>query len=279
MEQIILKKNNLPYDNTWLIEHEGKIVFHTRSGVVLPIIINTLQTPTYQVMEPQNVTRGTMSENPIESHIKKGKIFIVDDSYSMEGGKMNGQKKILKDMIASCAEDVQILVYPLNALRFGSMNLSRTEIMFKIDAIQAQGGTPLYKAIRDICNKTLELAKIEEVKKTVYVFNIIVITDGEAGDNEIINEAKLSYASLMQVDANNIPMFSVDLDFYAARGEGGINTARSIGIPDNQIHEFDNDVSGIENAGHVMRQNEIKDTSRMNQANSKNFKMLSRSRS
>ena len=57
MEQITLKKNNLPYDKTWLIEHEGKMVFHTRSEVVLPIIINTLQTqntlqtPTYQVME------------------------------------------------------------------------------------------------------------------------------------------------------------------------------------------------------------------------------------
>ena len=47
MEQIILKKNNLPYDNTWLIEHEGKMVFHTRSGVVLPIIINTLQTSSH----------------------------------------------------------------------------------------------------------------------------------------------------------------------------------------------------------------------------------------
>ena len=118
-------------------------------------------------------------------------VIILDGSGSMEGmfagtKKMVGAKKALKAVVANTPEDTRIgllvfgdnagWAYPLAPIDKGKLNQA-------IDGVRSGGGTPLGTYMKIGADALLEEREREHGYGT---YRLLVVTDGEAGDPQLV---------------------------------------------------------------------------------------------
>ena len=122
-------------------------------------------------------------------------VVVLDDSGSMmqnmrsvRARKMDVAKKALRTVLANIPEDAQVEVRALNSRVNGSTwivplgPVDRTSLQQRIDAINADGGTPLGTAMKDATDTLLQLRS-----KNIYgTYRLLVVTDGEASDQDLL---------------------------------------------------------------------------------------------
>lgn len=302
LNQINLFKQDQAYDYSWLRLVENKIIFATQAGSCLPLVYANNQTSRNSLVESStgslssiyhrwiseipSTNLGTSivsSPNPIPNLISQpsSSIFnveylILDNSGSMYGGKIGGLKRGANDLVQGVPPGTQINLIPLNGSKITSDNKSIQELVQSVNSLNANGGTPLYSKIFEICSEVLIKAQQKEIEQVMYRFHIAIYTDGIASDHPNLPQAQDAYKTLMSLDSEGNPKYCVDLDFYAARGTGAEDTAKLIGIPLDRIRTFSDDETGVNQASQVMHQLRSQDATRMANATPANFRNLGR---
>lgn len=139
------------------------------------------------------VLAGVVAEAQVEQidHL----VVVLDSSGSMNetmgsGGseiqKMEAAKQALKQVLFTLPETtrVGVLVFPEPGWIFDLAPLDRTSLEAAIDRVYPNGGTPLGASIKNGADRLLE-SRSDQLGLGSY--RLLVITDGEAGDQDLVD--------------------------------------------------------------------------------------------
>ena len=124
-------------------------------------------------------------------------VIILDDSGSMNESmqgtrirKMDGAKRALTQVIEQIPESTKVGILLLNGAKAANHwlvplgPLDKNLAQAKVKSISAGGGTPLGEAMRIAADQLLQARA-----KAVYgTYRLIVVTDGEATDKELLEQ-------------------------------------------------------------------------------------------
>lgn len=117
-------------------------------------------------------------------------VVVVDDSGSMADRmryervqKMQAAKQSLRVVLEKLPEDAEVGVLALNrGWLIPVQALDRTKLQSQVQGLRASGGTPLGTRMKEATDKLLELRS----KDPYGDFRLLVVTDGEASDQEVL---------------------------------------------------------------------------------------------
>jgi Mg-chelatase subunit ChlD len=148
-------------------------------------------------------------------------VVVFDGSGSMEDRfsgdrsirKMDAAKKVLIQVLNSLPADTKIGVITFSGNKRGWVyplgTLDKTALTNAINSVQAGGGTPLGRYMKDGANELLKLRQ----KQKYGIYKLIIVTDGEAEDDikgpltgqyGILSKGILVEAIGVDMDNNNV---------------------------------------------------------------------------
>jgi len=159
----------------------------------------------------------TFSEDMLVALGRYDTVFLLDDSTSMEGGSWEELKTAFGGLVEKTIKydkdglDIHFLNYKHSITAVNSVEA--VEDVFK--KVYASGSTPTGPRMRDILTPyvdSLDAYKASPEGKTrPKPMMLLIITDGEANDNEAVKEVILDIAK--RLDAGKQPSFQLGIQF------------------------------------------------------------------
>lgn len=293
----LFKNEQERQDYGWLIVRDGKLCFQNRIGQSLPLVVMPLP-----------------SSSSLSTEIKRVMLIVLDTSGSMGGGrgynpeatnvgKLGASKHVIRNLISQ-DPNLVVLVLPFDQTggrgrpdqlsmmsRWSEPTTNtdytgqpwyvprpREEFIAYLNNLRAIGGTPLFEKCCEGLSKAIEIADKYEKEKQMYKLELVILTDGAAGDGEPhCSRAKELVSKFLEVNEHGNPIYSSDLTYYYADGEGGKESALSMGIPPEKMVSFHNNETGINEAGSNLLSRRLVDNQRMMGSNFQNFRINARS--
>jgi hypothetical protein len=119
-------------------------------------------------------------------------VIVLDDSGSMDesmrvGGQKRSKMEVAKDSLKTVIKDLRgntsLGIYLLNRGWLVSLGeLDKSATLRQIDGVDASGGTPLGRAIKEGTDALLE----QRQKERYGSYRLLVVTDGEANDENLL---------------------------------------------------------------------------------------------
>ena len=120
-------------------------------------------------------------------------VVVVDDSGSMDDRmrgervrKIDAAKRSLSVVLEKLPADARLGVLALNnGWLMPLQQIDRSQIQQRVDQLRARGGTPLGTRMKEATNELLKL----RAKEVYGDYRLLVVTDGEAGDQDVLEAA------------------------------------------------------------------------------------------
>ena len=117
-------------------------------------------------------------------------VFLVDTSGSMDEkakgtrlSKMDVAKKSMKEVVDGMNDDCDVGLVSFSGWLYKPSKINKDELYKSIDQLEATGGTPLGEYMKYAADELLQM-RIKGDRGGIY--NLIIVTDGEANDNRLV---------------------------------------------------------------------------------------------
>lgn len=188
------------------------------------------------------VSGASGTGNPVESPFARLKqfdtAFLIDDSGSMTGTRWSQTRTALEAIVPVCTEQNEdgVDIHFLNS-KLGKNNVTTKEEVFEIfKDVKPRGMTPTGKRLREILEPYV--ASVE--KRGVdgdwpKPLNLIVITDGEASDDEEENSVRYVIVEMAgRLNTEDAPLTQLGIQFFQVGNDEAASKA---------LEELDNDLA------------------------------------